>query len=153
MNVYPIRAIRTREWKLIANLHPEFAHTTHIDKALARDGGYYWLSWYQQAKSNPLAAGIVARYHTRPALELYHLTSDPHELTNLASDPKHATLVSDLKRQLDEWMTQQGDKQTVFNKPRLLSDPDSIKPGVNSHTDTPPATNKKAKKRTKTTQA
>ena len=36
-------AIRTADWKLILNLHPEFAHTTHIDKALARP---YLPLWY-----------------------------------------------------------------------------------------------------------
>lgn len=30
-NIFPIRSIRTREWKLIHNLHPEFAHTNYSD--------------------------------------------------------------------------------------------------------------------------
>ncbi|XZE43061.1 sulfatase family protein [Pirellulaceae bacterium SH467] len=137
MNVYPIRSIRTDEWKLIWNLHPEFAHTTHIDKALARDGGRYWISWFEKAKMDEQAAATVRRYHERPEWELYHLPSDPWETINLAPNPTHAETLADLKGKLQQWMQEQGDTKQVFNDPRLLSDPTSTVPGENAHTDTP----------------
>jgi arylsulfatase A-like enzyme len=143
MNVYPIRSVRTAEWKLIVNLHPEFAHTTHIDKALARDGGRYWLSWFEKAQTDPAAAAIVRRYHERPAVELYDLRADPYEQRNLAALPAHAARVSEMRAQLTAWMQQQGDRETVFNEPRLLADPASTRPGANSGTDQPPGKNKK----------
>ena len=145
MNVYPIRALRTAGWKLVINLHPEFAHTTHIDKALARDGGRYWISWYDAAKADPAAAAKVNRYHQRPAMELYDLRSDPFEQRNLAADPAQAERVAQMRAQLEAWMKEQGDQRTVFNTPRLLSDPAATRPGENAGTDTPPA--KKAKKK------
>jgi uncharacterized sulfatase len=128
MNVYPIRSIRTRDWKLIWNLHPEFAHTTHIDKARAPDGTVYWRSWWEKAKTDPAAAAIVKRYHERPALELYDLNADPYEQRNLAAEPAQAVRVSGLRVQLEAWMQQQGDQQTLFAEPRLLSDPESTRP-------------------------
>ena len=143
MNVYPIRSVRTAEWKLIVNLHPEFAHTTHIDKALARDGGRYWLSWFEKAQTDPAAAAIVRRYHERPAVELYDLRADPFEQRNLAALPAHAARVSEMRAQLTAWMQQQGDRETVFNEPRMLADPASTRPGANSGTDQPPGKNKK----------
>jgi N-sulfoglucosamine sulfohydrolase len=129
MNVYPIRSIRTGDWKLIWNLHPEFAHTTHIDKALARDGGRYWISWFEKAKTDPAAAAIVRRYHQRPALELFDLQADPHEQRNLADDPRQAERVARMRKELETWMASQGDSQQVFNTPRLLTEPASIRPG------------------------
>jgi arylsulfatase A-like enzyme len=135
MNVYPIRSIRTRDWKLILNLHPEFAHTTHIDKALARDGGGYWLSWYEQAQTDPAAAAIVKRYHQRPAIELYDLRGDPFEQHNLADEGSHAARVKEMQARLEAWMREQGDRRTVFNEPRLLSDPASTRPGENTATE------------------
>lgn len=143
MNVYPIRCLRTAGWKLIVNLHPEFAHTTHIDKALARDGGRYWLSWFEQAKHDPVAAATVRRYHERPAVELYDLRADPFEQRNLAALPAHAGRVSELRARLSAWMKSQGDRETVFNEPQLLSDPASTRPGTNSGTDQPATKNKK----------
>ena len=137
VNVYPIRSVRTRDWKLIINLHPEFAHTTHIDKALARDGGRYWISWFEKAQSDPAAALIVKKYHERPAVELYDLRSDPFEQHNLAGDTNQASRVAEMRNSLEDWMQAQGDQQTVFNKPRLLSDPAATKPGPNAGTNMP----------------
>jgi arylsulfatase A-like enzyme len=143
MNVYPIRSLRTEAWKLIVNLHPEFAHTTHIDKALARDGGRYWLSWFEKSTTDPAAAATVRRYHERPAVELYDLRTDPFEQRNLAALPAHAARVDELRARLTAWMKTQGDQATVFNEPRLLSDPGSTRPGVNAGTDRPAIKNKK----------
>ncbi len=129
MNVYPIRALRDGDWKFILNLHPEFAHTTHIDKSPnVRSGLPYWTSWYEKAKTNAAAAAIVKSYHQRPAVELYDLRSDPAELHNLATDPAQAERVSSMRVRLEAWMREQGDKQTLFSEPRLLTDPASTQP-------------------------
>ena len=57
MNVYPMRAVRTRQWKYIRNLHPEFDYTTHIDKAEGKDGASYFGSWMERAATDAGAAG------------------------------------------------------------------------------------------------
>jgi arylsulfatase len=36
--------------------------------------------------------------------ELYHLTEDPHELTNLYADPKHASTRADMQGLLFDWL-------------------------------------------------
>jgi N-sulfoglucosamine sulfohydrolase len=124
-NVYPIRSIRTAEWKYISNLHPEFTFTTHIDLPGNLGQRAYWSTWEAAAKKNPEVAAIVKRYHARPADELYDLNSDPHEQHNLAGDPKYASRLKRMKRELEKWMREQGDKRTVFAEPRLLNDPSS----------------------------
>ena len=110
MNVYPIRSVRTREWKYIRNLKPESEHSSHIDKGQPSSGRSYWQSWEDRAKSDPAAAAIVERYRRRPAEELYDLRADPEELRNLASDPAHAERLAGLRQELDAWMTSQGDE-------------------------------------------
>lgn len=120
MNIYPIRSLRTRDWKYILNLHPEFKHTTHIDAAQDRDGVRYWRTWEATAKTNRAAAEIVKRYHARPKEELYDVRNDPHEQQNLAEDPGHAERLAVFREELARWMESQGDKRTVFNEPRLL---------------------------------
>jgi arylsulfatase A-like enzyme len=121
MNVYPIRSVRTRELKYIRNLHPEWEHTTHIDRAQARDGGYYWKSWEEVARKDPAAAAVVKRYHQRPREELYDLAADPHELKNLAADPRQADTLRKLSAELDAWMRAQGDTGRTAGSPRPLS--------------------------------
>jgi N-sulfoglucosamine sulfohydrolase len=119
MNVYPMRCVRTREWKYILNIHPEFQHTTHIDLAAPRDGRGYFDSWRALAKTEPRAAAAVERYHRRDREELYDLSADPYEQRNLASDPRHAERLASLRADLDKWMRDLGDAQRVLGTPRV----------------------------------
>lgn len=126
MNRYPLRAVRTRDWKYIRNLDPAAQHHTHVDLGKAgTDGRDYWDSWVK--KSDPTAAAIVRRYHTRPAEELYDLAADPWELNNLADDPKCGDRLKALRAELDAWMKDQGDKGLATE--RALPDPQAKSKG------------------------
>lgn len=105
MNEYPMRAVRTAKWKYVRNLAPDREHHTHVDKGNAgTDGRAYWDSWAEKAKSDDTAAAVVKRYHTRPAEELYDISADPWELTDLATDPKYTETLKTLRADLDAWM-------------------------------------------------
>jgi uncharacterized sulfatase len=114
--------VRTRQWKYILNLHPEWEHTTHIDRAKPPDGVGYWMRWVEQAKTESAAAAIVERYHRRPHEELYDLAADPHEQKNVAGDPRRREQLSKMRADLNRWMEDQGDTQKVSGKPRLLEE-------------------------------
>jgi N-sulfoglucosamine sulfohydrolase len=131
-NNYPARSVRTDRWKYIRNLHPEFAFTTHIDLPGELGQRAFFSSWEAAAATNAEAAAIVKRYHARPAEELYDLAADPAEQHNLASAPGQATLLKQLRAELDAWMTEQGDRQLALDDPRLLSDPSSYGPNAPS---------------------
>jgi len=122
-NVFPIRAVRTRGWKYIRNLRPEFQQHSHISRSTGPSGLVYWKTWLAAAEHDPAAAATVKRYIEHPAEELYDLTADPHELRNLAADPNHAARLAGLRSDLDAWMKQQGDTQTVFGQPLLRGEP------------------------------
>ncbi len=127
MNRYPIRSVRTREWKYIRNLDPEAEHHTHVDKAAKGDGRDYFDSWVEKAGTDAKAAAVVLRYHTRPAEELYDLRADPWELHNLGADPKHAEILARLRDDLDGWMKELGDEG--LKTERALPDPRPKKKG------------------------
>jgi uncharacterized sulfatase len=120
MNVYPIRAVRTRDWAYIRNLDPDAIHTTHIDKAMGKDGLYYWLSWVEKAKTDPAAAKIVARYQKRPAEELYDLKNDPLQLRNVASEPANADRLRQFRAELNAWMESQKDEGMATERKQVL---------------------------------
>ena len=129
-NVYPIRSLRTREWKYILNLHPEFQHHTHDTRHRLGNGILYWRTWLEEAKTNPAAAAVVKRFVERPAEELYDLQADPYEMHNLAGDPKQASRLASMRAELKAWMKEQGDTQTVFGKPLLIGEPVTLLPAA-----------------------
>ena len=122
-NIYPIRSVRTARFKYILNLLPGHLHTNHSD-ILRKDGaGAFWDSWDRAAESDPRAAAILSKYFERPAEELFDLSQDRLEQTNLAADPAYAALKETLRATLEDWMDGQGDQLTVFGDPYPATGP------------------------------
>jgi len=109
---YPIRSLRTRTHNYIRNLNPDGMFqcvTTHGHDYKEIDHSM-WGSWKEKARTDAFAAKRVKMFQYRPAEELYDLTKDPYELNNLADNPEHQKLLASLRKKLDEWMKQQGDR-------------------------------------------
>ncbi|MEM9941388.1 MAG: sulfatase [Planctomycetota bacterium] len=121
-NLFPMRSVRTRNWKLIHNVHPQWAHTNHSDIDRKPLAGAYWHEWADLAKKDPQAKTIVDRYFRRDEFELFDLDKDPWEQNNLAELLEHAERLATMKTVLSSWMKDQGDTVKVKFKPRLLSD-------------------------------
>jgi arylsulfatase A-like enzyme len=119
-NVYPIRSVRDSRWKYIRNLHPEYQHATHINRAAAGDGLANFRSREAAASNDPGAATIVARYKVRPAEELFDLAADPYEQANLAAEPAHAERLAAMRAKVAAWMNDQGDSGRVYSEPLLV---------------------------------
>ena len=50
--------------------------------------------------------------HPRPTEELYDVDTDPHELHNLAGDPKFAKVLDEMRRAIVEWERETNDVAT-----------------------------------------
>lgn len=109
MNAYPIRSLRTKDWKLIHNLRPDLAHTNHTDQLRRVGASMFWNEWAELYKTDKKAQAMIDRYYARPPFELYHVSADPWELKNLIDDPAQAKRVAALKAELASWMHRQGD--------------------------------------------
>jgi uncharacterized sulfatase len=104
---YPIRSVRTRQFKLILNLN----HTIPFHNIVTRgNGNPAWTSWVTAAETDPIAKALVDGYMRRPAIEFYDIYTDPLERTNLAELPQHQKEISRLSKVLKSWMRQQGDQ-------------------------------------------
>ncbi len=101
---YGIRSVRSKNFKYVVNLTPEVTFTNACTKSSD------FVSWVEKAKTDPDAADKVRRYQHRPAEELYDVTKDKLEWTNLADNPEYAQIKADLRKRLFEWMESQGDK-------------------------------------------
>jgi len=124
-NIYPSRSVRTMKFKYIRNLHPEWAHTTHIDQGGGSgDGWRYFQEWVTAARTNEDAKKLVDLYYRRPAEELYDLESDPEETKNLAAEPNYAPDLGKMRQMLDRWLTTQKESP-VTATPKPLSQPET----------------------------
>jgi N-sulfoglucosamine sulfohydrolase len=109
MNRSPSRCVRTAKYKYILNLAPAERFKTHISDGQSADGLAYWNSWLRLAETDANAAKLVARFHGRPAEELYDARTDPYEQKNLAADPAHASALAGLREKLRAWRLRQGE--------------------------------------------
>lgn len=117
---YGIRTVRSENYRLIWNLNHENEFSNLVT------GGYGpFDSWERKAEEgDPFAKKRVQMYKKRPEFELYDLRKDPYELNNVADDPAYDSVRKELKRELDQWMEQQGDKgaETELNALERQSD-------------------------------
>lgn len=94
------RAVRSERFKLIRNDYRDLPNTPPADAV--RSPTFAEMQRLRDAGklTPPLRACFVKPL---PREELYDLDADPHELTNLAADAKHADTLIKLRRALDVW--------------------------------------------------
>ena len=86
---YPMRVVRDRNFKLIWNIaHPlPYPFASDLWKASS------WQAQFQKSMDAPYGLKTVGEYIHRPEFELFDIKNDPHESTNLASDPKYTDVL------------------------------------------------------------
>lgn len=109
-NDYAIRAVRTEKFKYVLNLTPEKRWYSHCTDSDQRDTAVVYRTWVEKAKTDNAAADLIQNLHHRPAEELYDLTADPFELTNLAADPKYQETLAALREDVVTWRESLGDE-------------------------------------------
>lgn len=97
-----MRAIRSKDFKLIKNLMPE---RPYLQYNQYKEGGYPVLAEMNvlnlKGELTPEQAAFFAP--TKPEIELFDLNKDPHEINNLADDPAYAKVKKELLAELEDW--------------------------------------------------
>ncbi|MBC7855363.1 MAG: sulfatase, partial [Pirellulaceae bacterium] len=108
------RSVRTERFKYIRNEYPDLPNTPPADAVRSltfqsmrklRDEGSLKPE-QQSCFTKPL-----------PKEELYDIQADPHELKNLAADPKFAVELTELRGALDAWKKQTRDELPAARTP------------------------------------
>lgn len=108
---YPMRMVRTREYKYLLNLaHPlEYPHASDL-----------WNSptWQGILKRGDAMMGqkSVEAFLRRPKEELYDLRTDPNELKNVAGDDKYIQQLAQLRAKLQAWREATKDPWLIKDK-------------------------------------
>lgn len=107
-----MRSIRSKDFKLILNLMPE---RPYLQYNQYKEGGYPPLAELNvmnlKGQLTPEQAALFAP--TKPEVELFDLRVDPHEVHNVADDPKYADVESELLAELKDWRENVIDDQGV----------------------------------------
>lgn len=100
-----MRAIRSKDHKLILNLMPERAWCQYNNY---KEGAYPVLAEMNvmnlKGELTPEQAAFFAP--SKPEIELFDLRKDPYEVKNVADDPAYAGVKSELLAELEKWRTE-----------------------------------------------
>ena len=114
-NAYPVRSIRDERYALIWNLTPEKEyHEKHLMKDPPSNTGV-WEAWKSSENTDPEAKRLIDRFVHRPEFEFYDVENDPWEMNNLADKPEYRNRIKKMKKELEKWMEQQGDKGAAMD--------------------------------------
>ena len=131
---YPQRAIRTKDYLLVVNFRPdryplgdpyrleggdppstqEVTNNTFV--TLPDEDAGPTKAWLVDRREDPEWGRYFDHaYRKRPRVELFDLKNDPHQMQNVADDPRHANVVEELRSRLFAELQRTGD-------PRLVDD-------------------------------
>lgn len=97
-----MRAVRSRDYKLILNLMPE---RPWLQYNRYKENGYPMLAELNvlNLKGQLTAEQAAFLAPSKPEVELFDLRSDPYEVKNVAEDPKYAQVKAELLAELEDW--------------------------------------------------
>ena len=112
---YPMRALRTRQYKYIVNLAAPLEFPIAGDIAASP-------TWRAMAArpSVGLGARTLQAFLHRPSEELYDLRKDPAEVKNLAGDPAHRAVLERMRAELTTFRTDTGDPWLTITVTKTL---------------------------------
>ncbi|SMD45447.1 Arylsulfatase A and related enzymes [Aquiflexum balticum DSM 16537] len=118
---YPMRAVRTHEYLYIRNIMPERfpAGDPSVHQSVGQFGDVdhsitKFLIMAMEGKTQPGAPDYFQlNFGLRPEEELYAVQEDPYQINNLAADPEFAGIKKELRKRLEYWMLETGDKRAV----------------------------------------
>ncbi len=126
---YPIRSVRSRQYKYIINLNNSSPFFNTVN---TRSNGIY-LAWIDATANDPDKRAFIMRYTYRPKEELYDVINDPYEKNNLATKPDFASVKKLIINELEFWMTVQGDKGIDTEMNALSRMPQTKEPTWHGH--------------------
>ena len=113
------RTVRTENYRYIRNFHPEIPRS----QPQFRDKKPFSTEFreaFEAGKLTPVQAEYFAA--TKPAEELYDIANDPHQINNLAEDPKHDTILKKHRQVLLDWIASTDDKGAYPESDRAIKE-------------------------------
>jgi len=112
-----MRAARGERFLYIRNFEPQLPYAGHI---IYRNQSAIMQEWLRlQAEGTLTGPPALWMQTSRPVEELYDTQADPHQIHNLADDPRHHDTLARMRAAVAEWMTRIGD-QGLINEAEMI---------------------------------
>ncbi len=111
---YPMRGVRTRQYKYITNLFPELEFPFSTDLFASKT----WQAVLQR-KPQKMGQRKIHDYLHRPPEELYDLAKDANEIRNLARESRYQNVLQELRSNLHTLREKTNDPWLVWEKYRV----------------------------------
>lgn len=103
-----LRFVRDKRFQYIHNFRPELRQAqVHSSWALRMQGFRSWIALWEAGQLNDVQSQFFRA--PRPNQELYDTQADPHQINNLADDPRYAEVKERLRRECFDWIKRSGD--------------------------------------------
>ncbi|GAB3654639.1 hypothetical protein GCM10028791_25500 [Echinicola sediminis] len=109
-----IRAVRDKQYKYIRNFRPHQEYYLPISYREEIPTMKEMLRLRKAGELDPVQAQWFRE--SKPREELYDCVADPHELNNLAEDPKYQEKLQELSQEMDRWIQEIGDQPNLPEK-------------------------------------
>jgi N-sulfoglucosamine sulfohydrolase len=112
-----MRTARDKQFRYIRNFQPGKPYAQHIDymdemptmKEMRRVYKEHMNALSPDYRRAMTAAQLLFFAPEKPEEELYDLAADPHEINNLARDPKHRATLLRMRAAVEKWMKETND--------------------------------------------
>jgi N-sulfoglucosamine sulfohydrolase len=109
---YPMRGVRTKQYKYIRNLFHELEYPHASDLWASKT----WQGVLKRGAGAMVGRRAVSKYLHRPAEELYDITKDSDEVNDLSGSSSHKPVLEKLRRQVQDWRRQTKDPWIVLSE-------------------------------------
>ena len=115
-----MRSVRNADFLYIKNYRPDLPYTqTNMYKETQYPVLRLMFRMHKAGTLGPVPSLFMA--DTKPAEELYDVRSDPHNIVNLASDPKHSATLAAMRARLTTWEEETGDQGRIPEPPEVAA--------------------------------
>lgn len=101
-----VRSVRDKQYRYIRNYMPHKIYGQYLEYLWKAPSMPSWEEAYNAGELNEVQARFWQR---KPAEELYDVTADPHNVTNLAQDPAYKEVLTRMRAANRQWLLESRD--------------------------------------------
>jgi tetratricopeptide (TPR) repeat protein len=101
-----VRSARDKKYRYVRNYMPHKIYAQYLEYLWKAPSMSSWEKAFQEGKLNEVQSRF---WNDKPVEELYDVSADPHNITNLALDPKYKKVLSRMRKENRNWMLQTRD--------------------------------------------